>query len=333
MKISLKRVAQASLLAFGLTGMSAATAVAGTLDDVKARGTLNCGVSEGLVGFSARDKDGKWSGFDVDYCRAVAAAVLGDAGKVKYVPLSAVKRFDALKSGKIDVLSRNTTWTMSRDITLGLEFIGITYFDGQGFLTRRENGISSALQLGAAKICALSGTTSEANARAYFTHNKVDVEIVTFAKREAALKAYEARDCDAYSADRSALASERSKLPDSAEHMLLPEVASKEPLGPVVRQDDQAWAELNRWVLFLLINAEEAGWGIASKGAAPITLPEKVNARLGLPKGWPAKVISTVGNYGDIFERNIGRDTPLALGRGLNALWTRGGLIYAPPMR
>ena len=159
MKISLKTVAQASLLAFGLTGMSAAMAVAGTLEDVKARGTLNCGVSEGLVGFSARDKDGKWSGFDVDYCRAVAAAVLGDAGKVTYVPLSAVKRFDALTSGKIDVLSRNTTWTMSRDITLGLEFIGITYFDGQGFLTRRENGISSALQLGAAKICALSGTT------------------------------------------------------------------------------------------------------------------------------------------------------------------------------
>lgn len=324
---------RSGLVAFGLVCFGAQVALSGTLDTVKKRGKLECGVSEGLLGFSARDEAGNWSGFDVDFCRAVAAAVFGNADKVDYVPLSAVKRFDALSSGKIDLLSRNTTWTMSRDVERGLEFVGITYFDGQGFMTRRENGLSSALQLGSAKICALSGTTSEANARAYFSQNKVDVEIVTFPKREDALKAYADRKCDVYSADRSALASERSKLEDSADHMLLPEVASKEPLGPVVRQDDHAWLELNRWVLFLLINAEEAGWQSTTKGDAPIVVPAEVSAKLGLPKGWAADVIKSVGNYGEIFARNVGRDTPLGLGRGLNALWTRGGLIYAPPMR
>jgi general L-amino acid transport system substrate-binding protein len=216
-------------------------ALADILDSTKKRGTLNCGVSEGLAGFSARDGDGNWRGFDVDFCRAVAAAVLGDSDRVTYVPLNAIERFDALTSGQIDLLARNTTWTLTRDVERDLEFVGVSYYDGQGFMTSVENGLSSALQLGGAKICVLAGTTSVDNAKAYFARHDIAVEIVEFEKREEAFAAYLKGECTAYSADRSALASQRSTIDAPADHELLPEVISKEPLGPVVRQEEAPW--------------------------------------------------------------------------------------------
>lgn len=329
------------VLALGIAGgvlcASGFGAAAATLDTVKKRGKLVCGVSEGLPGFSAPDGTKTWRGFDVDICRAVSAAIFGAPDKVDYVPLTASARFEALTSGKIDLLSRNTTWTLSRDVELGLEFVGVTYYDGQGFMTRAENGLSSALQLNSARICILAGTTSVDNARAYFEGHGIKVELKEFDKREDALQAYDRRDCDALSADRSALASQRSSLKDADDHVLLPEVISKEPLGPVVRQDDPAWAELVRWVVFLLINAEEAGWSsadVAAKpDASPISVPGAVNARLGLDANWPRAVIGAVGNYAEIFQNNVGEDSPLRIKRGINALWSRGGILYAPPMR
>ncbi len=311
--------------------------VANTLQSVKDRGHLICGVSEGLVGFSAQNDKKAWAGFDVDFCRAVAAATLGSADKVKYVPLSATERFDALNAGKIDLLSRNTTWTLERDVVLGLEFPGVSYYDGQGFMTRIENGLSSVLQLASARICVLKGTTSLENAKSYFQRKQVSVTFIEFEERGDALKAYAARKCDAYSADLSALASQRSQLDDSDAHVLLPEVISKEPLGPVVRKDDPAWAELIRWTLFLLVNAEEQGWtqekAIEQPDDAPISLSEKANNQLGLSGDWSRNVIAAVGHYGEIFDRNIGKNSPLQLGRGINALWTNGGILYAPPVR
>ena len=312
-------------------------AAANTLQSVKDRGHLICGVSEGLVGFSAQNDKKTWSGFDVDFCRAVAAATLGSADKVKYVPLSATQRFDALNAGKIDLLSRNTTWTLERDVVLGLEFPGVSYYDGQGFMTRTENGLSSVLQLASARICVLKGTTSLENAIAYFQRKQVPVTFIEFEERGDALKAYSARKCDAYSADLSALASQRSQLDDADAHVLLPEVISKEPLGPVVRKDDPGWAELIRWTLFLLINAEEQSWtqekAIEQPDDAPISVSEKASSQFGLSGDWPRNVIAAVGHYGEIFDRNIGKNSPLQLGRGINALWTNGGILYAPPIR
>lgn len=312
-----------------------ADATAGTFDAVKKRGHVICGVSEGLPGFSLQDANKTWRGFDVDFCRAVAAAIFGSPQKVAFVPLTAVDRFDALSSGKIDLLARNTTWTLSRDIGLGLDFAGVSYYDGQGFMTRSENGLTSALQLSSARICLVSGTTSVQNAQNYFDQNNIKVTLLQFEKRQDATKAYVSRQCDAYSADRSALASERTQLEDGDEHIVLPEVISKEPLGPVTRQDDPVWSETVRWVLFLLINGEEAGWtsANAAKGAPTIQIPQDVNAKLGLDANWAAKVIGSVGNYGEIFDRNLGKDSPLRLGRGINALWSDGGILYAPPMR
>lgn len=310
---------------------------AGTLGSVKERGKLLCGVSEGLPGFSAPDANGKWSGFDVDFCRAVSAAVFGDSEKVSYVSLNAVERFDALKSGKIDVLSRNTTWTMERDIGMEFEFAGVSYFDGQGFMVSVDKGLSSAMQLEGATVCLLGGTTSVDNARSFFERNKITVTIKEYKQRDEALTAYEKGECGAYSADRSALASQRTKLKKPEDHMLLPEVISKEPLGPVVRQDDPEWAQLVRWVLFLLVNAEEAEWDSAKakKGdaATQIKVSGDVSAGLGLDEKWTSAVIAAVGNYGEIFRRNIGKDSPLKLERGINALWTQSGILYAPPMR
>lgn len=324
-------------LAFAVFLLAAPAAWAGTLDDVRARGALNCGVSEGLIGFSVAGENKQWSGFDVDYCHALAAAVLGDPAKVNFVPLSATTRFDALTSKKIDVLSRNTTWTLGRDVVMGFEFLGVSYYDGQGFLTRRENGLSSALQLTQATICVLAGTTTETNAKKYFADNKVAVTIKPFKDRAELVKAYDAKACDVYSADRSGLASDRLRLAQPDDHMLLPEVISKEPLGPVVRQDDPQWADIGRWVLFLLIDAEEAGWtkAMAADSAKPpmIEAAADVDAKLGLSKGWCRRVIAAVGNYGEIFTRNVGEDSKLGLARGVNELWKRGGILYAPPMR
>ena len=313
------------------------SAAAGTLDDVRARDKLICGVSEGLPGFSKKDESGVWRGFDVDFCKAVAAAVLGDTAKVEYVPLTADVRFNALTDRRIDLLSRNSTWTMSRDLELGLEFVGISYFDGQGFLVPTLLGATSALQLDGARICVGSGTTSEQNAADFFQSKKLKVSFLRFTEGSDARAAYASEKCDAFTADRSALAAARSLLPVPQNHVILRDVISKEPLGPVVRKDDAKWIGLVRWTLFALINAEELGLDsksiAAGQGQRAIELAAPATKSLGLANDWLVKVIVGVGNYAEIFERNLGENTPLALGRGVNALWTQGGLLYAPPMQ
>ena len=313
-------------------------AAAGTLDDVRARGRLVCGVSEGLPGFSWRESDGIWRGFDVDFCRAVAAAALGDPAKVDYVPLSATVRFDALKKGDIDLLSRNSTWTMSRDLGLGVDFAGIAYHDGQGFLTNAVDGMTSALELLGARVCVVSGTTTEANAADYFARNGINVIFVRFTDRADAREAFASGKCDVFTADSSALAAERSLLANPDDHVILREVISKEPLGPVTRDGDAAWTGLVRWTLYGLINAEERGLTAAAV-ADPARRDEAALlgmaavAPLGLADDWLAVVIAGVGNYAEIFDRNLGENTPLAIRRGVNALWTQGGILYAPPMQ
>jgi general L-amino acid transport system substrate-binding protein len=310
---------------------------AGTLDDVRSRDKLICGVSEGLPGFSEKDASGVFRGFDVDFCKAVAAAVLGDPAKVEYVPLTADVRFNALTDRRIDLLSRNSTWTMSRELELGIEFVGISYFDGQGFLVPTLLGATSALQLDGAKICVGSGTTSEQNAAEFFQGKKLKVSFLRFTEGIDARAAYVAEKCDAFTADRSALAAARSQLPVPQNHVILRDVISKEPLGPVTRKDDQKWIGLVRWTLFALINAEELGLDSKSivneQRQRAIELGAPATRSLGLSNDWLVKVIGGVGNYAEIFERNLGEDTPLALSRGVNALWTQGGLLYAPPMQ
>ena len=313
------------------------SAAAGTLDDVRSRDKLICGVSEGLPGFSEKDGSGVWRGFDVDFCKAVAAAVLGDTAKVEYVPLTADVRFNALTDRRIDLLSRNSTWTMSRELELGLEFVGISYFDGQGFLVPTLLGANSALQLDGARICVGSGTTSEQNAADFFQSKKLKVSFLRFTEGTEARAAYASEKCDVFTADRSALAAARSLLPVPQNHVILRDVISKEPLGPVTRKDDAKWTGLVRWTLFALINAEELGLdskSIATSGRQrAIELGAPATRSLGLANDWFVKMIVGVGNYAEIFERNLGENTPLALGRGVNALWTQGGLLYAPPMQ
>ena len=323
--------------------LAASAAFGATIDDVRARGHLVCGVSEGLPGFSDKDAAGAWHGFDVDFCRAVAAALLGDPDKVDYVPLSAGERFDALKAGKIDLLSRNSTWTMSRDIGLGIAFAGISYYDGQGFLAPASFGFTSALQLQGARICVITGTTTEENAAAYFSAKHVDVSFLRFDTRPAARAAYGDQKCDVFTADRSALAAERSLLPTPDDHVILPDVISKEPLGPATRQGDPAWTGLVRWTLYGLINAEESG--LSATGLATgspdanaqhdkaVALGKPAVAPLHLADDWLAVMVGRVGNYGEIFERNLGEESPLGIKRGINALWTNGGILYAPPMQ
>jgi general L-amino acid transport system substrate-binding protein len=311
------------------------TGQAGTLDDVRARGKLVCGVSDGLPGFSTRSPDGGWSGFDVDICHAIAAAALGDPGAVDYVPLSAAARFDALKDGKIDVLSRNSTWTMSRDLD-GLEFAGVAFYDGQGFMAHVVDGMTSALQLAGARVCVVTGTTTEENAAAWFMANGLDVSFVRFTSRPEARMAFASNDCDVFTADASALAAERSILPQPDDYVILPEVISKEPLGPVTRDGDPAWTGLVRWTLFGLVNAEERGITDESVGGNPaeaVALGRPAAARLGIAEDWLAAVIVGVGNYGQIFDRNLGESSALGIRRGVNALWTEGGILYAPPMQ
>ena len=312
-------------------------ATAGTLDDVRARKTLICGVSEGLPGFSEKDKSGAWRGFDVDFCKAVAGAVFGDVSKVEYRPLSAGNRFNALKNRQIDLLSRNSTWTMARDLELGIAFAGISYFDGQGFLMPALIGATSPLQLDGASICLVTGTTTEQNAARYFEAHKLKVSFLKFAERAAALAAYVADKCDVFTGDRSALAAERSLLAKPQDHTILRDVISKEPLGPATRKDDGQWIDLVRWTLFALINAEEQGLNSKNAGTtmrqAAVGMGRPAVKALGLSDDWLIKVVGGVGNYGEIFERNLGSDTPLALSRGMNALWTQGGLLYAPPMQ
>jgi general L-amino acid transport system substrate-binding protein len=315
-----------------------------TLDAIRQHGQIACGVSTGVVGFSAADSAGQWRGLDVDICRAIAAAVLGDANKVRWVPLSTQQRFTALQSGEIDILSRSTTWSLTRDAALGLHFTAVTYYDGQGFLVARKTGVKSAKELKGAEICVQSGTTSEKNLNDYFRAQGVKVKAVVFDKFEAALKAFLSGRCQAYTTDASALAFIRTtetSRPD--DYAILPEIISKEPLGPAVRRGDDEWFAIVKWVIHALVEAEELGATQANvdelKGSSDpaiqrlLGVSEDLGKSLGLERDWAARAIRATGNYGEIFTRNVGAASALKLPRGINALWNKGGILYAPPLR
>ena len=315
-----------------------------TLDTIKSRGQLVCGVNTGLAGFSAADSQGKWTGLDVDVCRAIAAAILNDGEKVKYVPLTAQQRFTALQSGEIDILSRNTTWTLTRDASLGLHFTGTTYYDGQGFMVPVKAKLKSAKGLKNATVCVQSGTTTEKNLTDFSRTNKLNIKPIVFEKQEAATGAYFSGRCVAFTTDASGLASIRNKdAKDPKEHVILPELISKEPLGPAVRRGDDEFYAIAKWVVFGLIEAEEYGITQANvdemkSSQDPVVMrilgtSEDTGKLLGLDKDWMARAIKTTGNYGEIFERNVGPKSPLGIPRGLNNLWNKGGIMYAPPVR
>ncbi|WP_018698298.1 amino acid ABC transporter substrate-binding protein [Amorphus coralli] len=325
-------------------GLSVAAANAATLEDVKSKGFVQCGANaSGLAGFATTNDQGEWTGFDVDYCRAYAAAIFGDPSKVKFTPLNAKERFTALQSGSVDVLVRNTTWTMSRDTQLGLNFTGTNYYDGQGFMVRKSLGITSALELSGASVCVQTGTTTELNLSDYFRANDMDLNAVVFESANEAIQAYDAGRCDTFTTDASGLYAERLKLTNPDDHMILPEVISKEPLGPVVRQGDDEWFNIVKWVGFALVNAEELG--VTKDNVEEMKNSDNPEIKrllgtegaygeaIGLDNDWAAKAIAGVGNYGEIFDRNIGPDTPLGIERGINALWTNGGLQYGIPVR
>ena len=338
MKKALLSVLLGSTMAIGATAVQAAT-----LDDVKSKGHVTCGVSQGLPGFSNPDAQGNWTGLDVDFCKAVAAAVFGDASKAKFSPLSAKERFTALQSGEIDILPRNTTWTMTRDTALGLNFAGVNYYDGQGFMIRKSLGVTSALELSGASVCTNTGTTTELNVTDYYRTNDMELELVQFEKADEVVQAYDGGRCDVYTTDASGLYAQRLKLTNADEHVVLPEIISKEPLGPVVRQGDDQWFNINKWVLFALINAEEMGVTQANVDEMKNSKNPSVRRLLGtegtfgknigLSNDWAYNAIKAVGNYGESFDKNVGPDTPLGIARGVNALWSKGGLMYAPPIR
>ena len=338
----MKHVLSALALAAAV-GLTSSAAVAQTLNTVKTRGVLNCGSNTGLPGFSVPDAQGNWSGIDVDVCRAVAAAIFNDPTKVKFVPLTAKDRFTALQSGDVDVLVRNTTWTLSRDTALGLEFTGINYYDGQGFIVRKGLKVNSALELNDAAVCVQQGTTTELNLADFFRANKMRLKTVTFATLDEAVKAYDTGRCDAYTTDASGLYAARLKLAQPDEHIVLPEIISKEPLGPAVRHGDSQWADIVRWAFYAMVNAEELGINKANvdemrKSDNPdvkrlLGTEGNYGEQLGLTNPWAYQIIKHVGNYGESFERNVGQGSPLKISRGLNALWTKGGLQYAPPVR
>ena len=324
---------------------SMALANSATVDEIIERDQLNCGVSQGLPGFSSPDDRGNWSGIDVDICRAVAAAVLGDADKVSYIPLSAQNRFTVLQAGEVDLLSRNTTWTLTRDSSLGLDFTAVTYYDGQGFMVPKALDVNSATELAGAIVCTNSGTTTEQNAADYFrTLGDDTYEMVTFENADQVVAAYDAGRCDVYTTDASGLAAQRIKLENPDDHMILPEIISKEPLGPVVRQGDAAWADIVRWTVFALVNAEELAIDSNNAGQMQRTSLDptvrrllgeegELGEQLGLDDQWAYNIIAQVGNYGQIYERHLGEQTPLNIPRGLNRLWSEGGIQYAPPVR
>lgn len=324
-----------------LAGTSAAGA--STLDTVKQRGEVRCGVSQGVLGFSSPNDKGEWSGFDIDFCRAVSAAVLGNPDKVKYVPLTTKERFTALQSGEVDLLSRQTTWTLSRDADLGISFVGVNYYDGQAFMVAKDLGVKSVKELSGATVCTETGTTTEQNMADYFSANKIEYKVVAFEKADQTIQAFDTGRCDVYSTDASALYSQRLVLKDPERLMVLPEVISKEPLGPAVRQSDDQWFKIVRWTLFSMIEAEE--FGITKENAAAtleggttgqkrfLGIDSEAGKLLGLDPKWTYNVVSAVGNYGEVFERHLGKDSPLKIDRGLNKLWSHGGLIYAPPVR
>ena len=327
-------------LGLAVAAMFGTSAMADTLDAVKKNDHVKCGVSTGLAGFSAADEKGEYQGMDVDVCRAVAAAALGDSKKVKFIPLTAKERFTALQSGEIDILSRNTTWTLTRDASLGLNFAGVNYYDGQGFMVSKSLGVSNASELDGAAVCLQSGTTTELNLADYFKANNMSYKAVTYDTSDQTIKGFEAGRCDMLTSDQSQLYSLRIKLAKPEDAIVLPEVISKEPLGPVVRQGDDKWFNIVRWSLNAMINAEEMGLTKAnvasmkdSKDPGTQRMMGGQGEKLGLSDDWSYNIISQVGNYGESFEANIGSGSPLKIGRGLNALWNKGGLMYAPPIR
>ena len=342
---AVRGVFAAALLAGAVVLGTSAVAVAGpTLDGVKARGELVCGVHTGLYGFGAPDDKGEWRGIDVDLCRAVAAAVFANDKKVKYVPVSTQARLTALQSGEIDLLSRNTTWTLTRDTANGLNFAGVNYYDGQGFMVPKKAGVTSAKQLSGATVCVQTGTTTELNLADYFRANKMELKPVTMEKYEEVTTAFVAGRCDAFTSDTSQLAATRvNNTPNPADYLILPELISKEPLGPAVRQGDDQWYDVVKWALFAMIEADERGLTSANVDGALKSPDPNVQRLLGvtgdLGKGmgldnkWAYNIIKQVGNYGEFFERNVGMGSKLQLPRGLNAQWTNGGLMYAPPIR
>ena len=333
-----------------LAGMATAASAGEVLDKVKAAGKVTCGVNTGLAGFAAPNDQGVWAGLDIDLCRAVAAAVFGDSNKVEYKPLNAEQRFTALQSGEVDMLSRNSTWTMSRDSQLGLDFVAVNYYDGQGFMVRKDLGVGSAKDLKGATVCVQEGTTTEKNLGDFDKANGLGMQPVKFKESDQARAAYDEGRCDAYTTDASGLAAERTGLKDPAAHVILPEIISKEPLGPVVRHGDNQWGDIVRWSHYAMLIGEEKGITSANidevkaanaEGAAGadaetqrmLGITDKMGEGLGVPNDWAYNILKQVGNYSEAFERNVGKNTPLGLDRGLNALWTQGGLQYAPPVR
>jgi len=336
-------IALAAGLGVTATAAVAQTTVSATLDAVKAKGYVQCGVTGGVPGFSAPDANNNWTGLEVDFCRSLAAAIFNNADSVRYTPLTSQERFTALSAGEIDVLSRTTTWTMSRDTQLGISFVGTMFYDGQGFMVRKADGIASALDLSGAAICIESGTTTELNAADYFAANKLEFNTVVFVDQDEVVKAYEDGRCDVYTTDSSALAAERSKFANPADHIILPEIISKEPLGPVVRQGDSGWFNIARWTYFALLEAEELGVTSANVdemlGSDNPAIKRLLGVEgdfgtpLGLTKDWAYQIIKSVGNYGEIYDKHVGPSTPIGLARGLNALWSAGGIQYSPPIR
>ncbi|MCE3027776.1 amino acid ABC transporter substrate-binding protein [Salinicola sp. DM10] len=332
------------LSAAALTALAASQAQAATLDNVKSNGEFKCGVSTGLTGFSSPDENGKWTGIDVEVCRAIAAAVLGDPTKVVFSPLTAKERFTALQSGEIDVLSRNTTWTATRDNSLGLNFTGVNFYDGQGFLVRKDLGIKSAKELDGASICVQSGTTTELNMADYFKANDMQFQQVAFDTSDQTAQGFDSGRCDVLTSDSSQLAALRLQLADPSSVEILPERISKEPLGPVVRQGDDQWFDIVKWTLFAMLDAEELGVTSQNVDQMRDNPPNPDVARLlgkdgnfgeqmGIGNDWAYNIVKMVGNYGEMFDRTVGKDSPMGLERGINALWNQGGIQYAPPVR
>jgi general L-amino acid transport system substrate-binding protein len=338
---SMKRVLCALFAAAGVAVSTVAQAA--LLDNIKSKGFIQCGVSQGLPGFSSPDDKGNWTGLDVDFCRAMAAAIFDDPAKLRFTPLTAKDRFTALQSGEIDVLSRNTTWTSSRDSSLGLNFAGVIYYDGQGFLIRKDRKVSSALELSGASICTQTGTTTELNVADFFRARNMKYEVVAFATADETVKAYEAGRCDVFTSDVSQLYAMRLKLANAADHVVLPEIISKEPLGPLVRHGDDQWFDIAKWVLFALLNAEELNVGQKNldeqlKSGNPeikrlLGTEGNFGEQLGLTNDWVVRIVRHVGNYAETFDRNVGAGSRLGIERGLNRLWTKGGIMYAPPVR
>jgi general L-amino acid transport system substrate-binding protein len=337
----MKRVMFALIAAAGLTAVGPANAA--VLEQVKSKGFVQCGVTQGLPGFSNPDDKGNWTGLDVDFCRAIAAAIFDDATKVRYTPLTAKDRFTALQSGEIDVLSRITTWTLSRDSSLGLNFAGVNYYDGQGFLIRKDKKVSSALELSGASVCTQTGTTTELNVADFFRARNMKYEVVAFTTADETIKAYEAGRCDVFTSDVSQLYAMRLKLANTADHVVLPEIISKEPLGPVVRHGDDQWFDIVKWVLFAMLNAEELNVTQKNldeqlKSPNPeikrlLGAEGNFGEQLGLTRDWVVRIVKQVGNYGESFDRNVGAGSRLGIERGLNRLWNKGGIQYAPPVR